>query len=1089
MAGPCTFVLVEQNADGIGKLVDSTNGMAEVEYFISPAGPRVRKVQVPTSRVRVVELSPQTRVFWFNPEGSAWRAGRVDGGLVSAQAMRAAEDHYHVRFPNGQEDRVPISSLYVRWAHPVEDPTDYVAGRITDTPFFFDGRCRIVRYLSGQRAAFGGLTGLASAAVELLEHQVTTVRRVLADPIERYLLADEVGLGKTIEAGILIRQHVIDRPHEARVLVVVPNHLVNQWTSELGNKFFLPATGAVMVVPEEAIRDEAVEPGRFTMLVVDEAHRPALRAFDADDRQRRLYDRLRELATRVPRVLLLSGTPVLHQEDGFLAMLHLLDPEAYRLEDREAFRRRVRDRQMIAETTADLIDDASPLFVDEAIKRLEGLFSEDQRLADLCRVVRSLAGVDIRDEGRTRTLRALRTHLSETYRLHRRLLRTRREDPRVRDHLPRRTGATKVDHEDHAREEAFDFLEAWRLALPAVDELEQRTKYERLFALWVEAAFSHPRVLIQLVDARLELRAGDEARVSFEERRHLGAPWAFDGEEAMLRERRKLIVDAFKRETRALHLAGWLQSNREIHKVVLFVSDPEVANLVAKSLGGALGDGAVVRHAAGGDGVRAFQEKTAVRVLVCDVTAEEGLNFQRLGATVVHYDLPLEPARIEQRIGRIDRIEARGRMRNVVLSCGCRYEREWLACLTDTVRVFDRSVAPLQYVLLDATTRIRSRLAHDGPAAIELEAGRMRDSKSGIDAELRRIRAQEALDSVEVDPDKDPAFFAMLDRADGEAEAEGEQAFHAWVVERLQFVQRQARPSGLRYAHDSRRPTLVPLIETATRFAACIDRDPEVRQSRTELPLRPVTFERAEAEGDGIGLLRVGHPFGDALEALVRADDRGAAFAMWRHVPGFDGVPRLFLRFDFVVEADITKARAVLPSRALSHEALRRRADDAFPVDYRTIWLNSDLEEVRDQRIVDILELPYSQRPRQEGGRDWNLRLERWDRVDALAPVGDWEDLCVRGRRKAEQLLRSEQRFLEHCRRHARKLHDATATVDDALRSRIARLIGAVRASEESAANLECRISDAIISGIEDPSIRADSAGAVFLSATPLVDV
>src|SRR3970282_254336 len=97
--------------------------------------------------------------------------------------------------------------LYVRWAHPIDDPTDYLAARVTDTPFLFEGRSHIVRHLAAQRLSFGGLGGLAAAAIELLEHQVTTVRRVLADPIARYLLADEVGLGKTIEAGVLIRSH------------------------------------------------------------------------------------------------------------------------------------------------------------------------------------------------------------------------------------------------------------------------------------------------------------------------------------------------------------------------------------------------------------------------------------------------------------------------------------------------------------------------------------------------------------------------------------------------------------------------------------------------------------------------------------------------------------------------------------------------------------------------------------------------------------------------------------------------------------------------------------------------------------------
>ena len=69
-------------------------------------------------------------------------------------------------------------------------------------------------------SAAQGLTALLSASIDLMPHQVAAVRRVLNDPIQRYLLADEVGLGKTIEAGLIIRQHLIDNP-ETQVLVAL----------------------------------------------------------------------------------------------------------------------------------------------------------------------------------------------------------------------------------------------------------------------------------------------------------------------------------------------------------------------------------------------------------------------------------------------------------------------------------------------------------------------------------------------------------------------------------------------------------------------------------------------------------------------------------------------------------------------------------------------------------------------------------------------------------------------------------------------------------------------------------------------------
>jgi len=1083
LATKCTFVQVEGGTDGVGKLVDLDRGQADIEFFESPAGPRLRRIRVSATSVREVELSPQTRVFWFDPEKHAWRAGRVDGVVLSAEALKATEDHYPVRFPNGHDVNIPISQLYVRWAQPIEDPTDYLAARITDTPLFFDGRSQIVRYLSQQRAGFGGLTGLASSAIELLEHQVATVRRILADPVERYLLADEVGLGKTIEAGILIRQHVLDRPREAAVLIVVPAHLVQQWRSELAEKFFLTATSPVHVISDDAFCDSVGEFRSITMLVVDEAHRPALRAFDKNPADRRLYEALRTIAEKVPRLLLLSGTPVLHQEEGFLAMLHLLDADGYPLSDLETFRRRVRERQTVAEATLDLADDASSYFAGESLQKLEHLFADDTRLLHLCESVRRHLVDDVASATRIRSLRALRTHLTEAYRLHRRLLRTRRDDPRVQLHLPRRMGAIRVEYDDEARREAFDFLDAWRLALPVPAHEQETRDHAQIFAQWVAAAFSHPRVLVRSIDARLASNEKDSttaipANVSAD-------PWAFDGEETFLRARRRLILEAAGTDSRAQRLVTWLRANNEVKKAIVFVDDREVADLLTDTLRDALGADVVLRHDTSIDTVRSFDERQLLSVLVCDASAEEGLNLQRYGAAVVHFDLPLEPARIEQRIGRVDRLEARGRLRNVVFTAGCPYEEEWLQCLSDTIRVFDRSIAPLQYFLVEATGRIRSRLLREGRDAIEQETVRMGDRDLGLEAEMRRIRAQEAIDSVEGDADTDAAFFASLGEADEAAETTGERALNSWVTERLQFISRSLEPRIFRYVHDVRRPTLIPLLETFTRFEDCIDTSPKARDSRATLPLEPATFSRSTAETKHVGLIRVGHPFVTALDALVRSDDRGTAFAMWRYVPKSTRTPLLFFRFDFVIEADLGRVRADFGDRN-SLESLRRRADEAFPVEYRTVWLNGDLEPVRHPRLLAVIERPYQQRPRPDGSKDVNVRMERWDQVDALVSTSDWNDRCRRARDAADRLIRSDPGFRERCAQAAKRTLVLALDVNESLKSRIARLSGSVRDAEQRMATFEVHVAEALAAGIESPSVRVDSAGAVVLASIPL---
>src|SRR5262249_32441534 len=238
--------------------------------------------------------------------------------------------------------------------------------------------------------------------------------------------------------------------------------------------------------------------------------------------------------------------------------------------------------------------------------------------------------------------------------------------------------------------------------------------------------------------------------------------------------------------------------------------------------------------------------------------------------------------RIEQRIGRIDRIEAREQVRNVVLLSRQPYEREWVTCLDQAVRIFNRSTAPLQYVLADATRRIRSRLLLDGSAAIEAESRKLSDPKTGLDFELRQIEAQEAVDSIEATAEDGNDLFSKMLEEDEVIGSSGETSLDSWVVERLQFDREKVKNGVIRYVHDARRPTLLPVLETLLKFHRSIDAD-GLKRARNKIPFRQMTFDRSVAEAEKVELLRVGHPFLDALQSEIRCDDRGTAFALWRY--------------------------------------------------------------------------------------------------------------------------------------------------------------------------------------------------------------
>jgi ATP-dependent helicase HepA len=233
------------------------------------------------------------------------------------------------------------------------DATPLLAALSVESRRFYDGRSRFVHAYLQRAAAYQRITALSSASIELHPHQVEAARRVLSDVTQRYLLADEVGLGKTIEAGILIRQHLLDNA-PGSVLVAVPPALTSQWRRELAEKLRLeeqfPGQVDIVAFDELASLNETSGIG---LLVVDEAHRIAAEA-SVDDLAQRLFDSLAAVAYGVAKVILLSATPLLQEPASLLRLLHLLSPNSYRLDDLPAFEAMLQSRDEIGTLYANL---------------------------------------------------------------------------------------------------------------------------------------------------------------------------------------------------------------------------------------------------------------------------------------------------------------------------------------------------------------------------------------------------------------------------------------------------------------------------------------------------------------------------------------------------------------------------------------------------------------------------------------------------------------------------------------------------------------------------------------------------------------
>jgi ATP-dependent helicase HepA len=1070
------FVRVVNRDLGIGKLASIEHGIAHVTWFHSPAQPVAHEEDVPVDSIERVELGNQHRVYHQDSDSGTWRAGRVeDAGRISGRHFGVNGDLYFIAFPNGDTRRVLISELETRWDRPLDNPTAILATRTTVTPFWHEGRALLMRSAMAQRAACGGLAGLFSASVDLKAHQVRIVRTVLNDPIPRYLLADEVGLGKTIEALAVLRQLVLEHPRDHATLIVAPPHLQDQWREELSSRFGLgPLLGTsirILSLPQLASENAP------RLLIVDEAHHPASYAGATSPEARTLYRDLARLAHEAPRLLLLSATPVLRNEEGFLAMLHLLDPAAYPLEERDAFRERISQRQQIAEWLGDLQDDASPLFMEDALNGISEQFVKDTRLMELAEAARPLVDQEEGNTARMETLAALRAYVGEVYRLHRRLLRTRRGS--LADPLWGRVGAQVVRCEDSTRADAERLLLDWRGELMLAVYRQEAPRGIAL-ALWrhfLDAVLSHPIMLRELASARLDRRtpAPDLVTCPLET---LHAGLLFEGEEKRLRELVELLEDYHSTRDAALikHLVAHPDD-----RFVVYVDRPVIARQLHGVLAKALG-GAVRLHRDHKD-VVAFTRSDAVRVLVCDGSAEEGLNLHHSPATIVHYDLPLAPNRIEQRLGRLDRIGAKRPVSSLVFDDGAPMATAWLTLLRSTIGVFDSSIASLQYVLDDHLQTFMESSFDEGVDAFEAFTGALRDDANGLEAEMERIRRQESLDALEADPREQGRFEEMEDFDLDDDRLQEELEF--WLVKRLHFKCEETDRHGWRrryiYRREGHHRTLVPFEHWLHWFKGMVAGAQDASISFIATP--ELTYRRRQAHLHLLPLVRIGHPLFDGAVAHAKHDDRGAAFAMWRWRPAYRGVPPvLAFRFDFVVEATPREVQARVQSHGeISVHALQRRLDALLPPRFLTIWLNDEFEEITAPDTVVALEEPYTEKP-MGGGRDWNLVGERWAAVDARYPLANWKALVETVAAQATRRACQDPSLTEGSRGARLELATMAAKVTAQLMARLDRLKGAAREAERAHLDRERMLFAGMDAALEHPLVRLDSVGAIFLA-------
>jgi superfamily II DNA or RNA helicase len=494
-----------------------------------------------------------------------------------------------------------------------------------------------------------GILSQISGRILPLPHQLYALHRVLESNQIRFLFADEVGLGKTVEAGLVIKE-LKARALAKRILIVCPKGLVTQWCAEMKEKFdetfhiILPedadtirrlyGSGDVysrfnqVICSLDAIkplekrsgwdrekierynkeRIEAVLDAGWDLVIIDEAHRVA-----GSSQQVARYKLGAQLAKAAPYLLLLTATPHSGKSEPFLRLMRMLDEKAFP-DARAIVKQQVAPYIVRTEKRSAVDHEGNRLFKDRVTKVMEIRWEERHSLQKklyemVTRYVRN---------GYNQALREKKTHIGFLMVLLQRL--TTSSTAAIRESLERRIHILKnqdVQLVHSATENWFDLDSEEALedaiSLKSTDWRIELEELKRLHAVAKQAEF-------QYTDAKAE---------------------------------------------QLLTLLDRLRTEQSVGKAIIFTEFVATQQYLREFLEK---QGFLVSLLNGSmnleernDVLKQFRHDTDI--LISTDAGGEGLNLQFCNV-VINYDLPWNPMKIEQRIGRVDRI---GQTKDVIV--------------------------------------------------------------------------------------------------------------------------------------------------------------------------------------------------------------------------------------------------------------------------------------------------------------------------------------------------------------------------------------------------------------------------------------
>lgn len=606
-------------------------------------------------------------------------------------------------------------------------------------PMWYFGRSAVNRTIHTIDNAFYGFKELAGCKIFLKPYQLKTVMRCLSEQNCRYMIADEVGLGKTIEAASVLKIYLSDKKKQ-KILICVPDALVEQWKTELAFKFRLfegenLKDNNIKILPMSKI---AVATGKYDFVIVDEVHSILNNLLR--------YVTVLRLSRTADNVIMLSATPVQSRNEEYHKLLSLIQPERYYGMSEEKFIELLELQNKVVRkvhSAVSYLEDYK-----EAIKDSENEHNEDTREA-FDELVETLE--DIADRTNDKTiegdieklnyeaenfsllrLERIVAYICEAYQLEKCIIRNRKKPEDTNNRVLKEIPYEMDTDFNNTEFRIYSLLSEW-ISGNTFDKNDFDSKILPLISAFFSssAAFSD------------ELKKNPSVP---SEIRELAAGWISEDLNT-IKNIRHILDDPMESMSRMVTVCDYLEQEAYDKKVLIFTHFASTHRLFRQLLTKVFGENYCTFFCEGMSpdelelNTYRFQNESGYRIMLSDESGGEGRNFQKADELIC-IDLPWSANTLEQRIGRLDRI-GRDKTKDVVsviVYAQDSVEKDLADIWDKGLNIFNKSQSGLEIIMNDIDEQIRTAVMNDFKYGLSSIVDDMIDEIKKIEKQVKEER-------------------------------------------------------------------------------------------------------------------------------------------------------------------------------------------------------------------------------------------------------------------------------------------------------------------------------------------------------------